>query len=218
MSNRLIRFSVNAMKPLIGNGINAKILCRCGCGVEKRLYDKKGVARYFLPHHGQKKRIEAFWNFVDKRPIHGPASECWKWVGALGPDGYGHYISLRSAEFKTRRAHRIAWMLINNKILSPNELVCHSCDFPPCVNPKHLFIGTQADNMRDASKKFRLPHGEKNHFAKLNREQAREIKILFLNRIPYADIASQYGVTKSSVWYIGSGKTWKDINILQGRS
>lgn len=75
-------------------------------------------------------------------------SDCWMWTGARmrGEGSYGR--------FRNRLAHRVAWELFKGPI--PFGLyVLHRCDNPPCVNPEHLFLGTQQDNMDDAHQKGR---------------------------------------------------------------
>ncbi len=78
---------------------------------------------------------------------------CWMWVGAKGSVGYGKI----KKEGRQYSAHRLAWTLFKGTI--PFGLsVCHHCDVPLCVNPKHLFLGTTRDNMQDAARKGRIGH------------------------------------------------------------
>lgn len=91
---------------------------------------------------------ERFWRQVDRR---GP-DECWLWLGAQYPYGYG---VIRVYPQRNVRAHRLALEL--SGVVVPQDLeVCHSCDNPPCCNPRHLWVGTHTENMRDARNKGRI--------------------------------------------------------------
>lgn len=72
---------------------------------------------------------------------------CWNWTGSKNEAGYG--------KLGQRYAHRLSWQLENKKEISSGMVICHHCDNPSCVNPGHLFIGTQKDNMQDMIKKNR---------------------------------------------------------------
>jgi len=89
--------------------------------------------------------IEArFWPKVNK------TQECWLWIGYRDARGYGRIMR----QGKVCGTHRVSWEIHNGQI--PEGMgVLHSCDNPPCVNPQHLFIGTQKDNMRDCTRKGR---------------------------------------------------------------
>ena len=97
--------------------------------------------------------------FVTKFKRSGP-DECWEWFGARSGRGYGRiHIYDRRGRKKYEGAHRVAWELANGRRVPQGLLVMHSCDNPPCVNPAHLSVGTQLENMRDAARKGRLQRG-----------------------------------------------------------
>lgn len=81
-----------------------------------------------------------------------PNSGCWLWTGALWLNGYGQLKIPRTR--KNIGAHFASYVLHYGRV-APGIYVCHTCDVPCCVNPEHLFLGTQSDNMRDASRKGR---------------------------------------------------------------
>ena len=76
---------------------------------------------------------------------------CWNWTASLR-NGYG----VISVNGKNISAHRISWELHNNRDIPEGMVICHTCDNRKCVNPNHLFLGTQSDNMKDCSAKGRL--------------------------------------------------------------
>lgn len=110
------------------------------------------------PHPGTlRERFDALW-------VPEPNTGCWLWFGRRPYGRYG-YFSIRrrtpegvsSARYADRLAHRVAWELHRGPI--PDGMyVCHSCDVPECVNPDHMFLGTQTDNMRDCARKGRASY------------------------------------------------------------
>lgn len=93
------------------------------------------------------KRLAVFWSCV-----HIPnVEDCWVWTAGRTTGGYGRAVGLDGVQTK---AHRVAWQIINGDI--PKGMLClHKCDNPPCVNPRHLYIGTHKDNRRDRLQRFR---------------------------------------------------------------
>lgn len=94
---------------------------------------------------------DRFWRFVAK----GSHSDCWIWRGGRHPRGYGILPIARGGKNRNVRAHRLSWEMANRCKIPEGMVACHSCDNPPCVNPAHIWIGTQADNMRDMIAKGR---------------------------------------------------------------
>lgn len=130
--------------------------------------------------------------------------DCWLWTGAQDGRGYGKLTDVGGVDYK---ATRLLWTLLHGPI--PHGLVvCHACDTPACVNPKHLFLGTQADNMRDAAKKRRLQHGERRWNAKLTADDVRYIRG---STEPLKVLSARFGVTEGTISWIRHGHTWQHI-------
>lgn len=133
-------------------------------------------------------------------------SGCLLWVGSIGKDGYGLFKS----GGRTYRAHRYALGIRDNAGL----YVMHKCDEPRCVDPEHLFIGTQEDNMRDMRMKKRSPdlNGGNNPAAILTREEIGEIRRLYVYRErTLSMLADQYKVSISAIHKAITGRTWRNV-------
>lgn len=143
--------------------------------------------------------------FLNK--IKSGASGCWDWIAAKNKKGYG-YIKLRKKR-KNEMAHRMSWLLFKGDI--PNGLyVLHKCDNPSCVNPDHLFLGTQNDNMKDMAKKGRATGNKIRNGpypnSKLNWEKVTQIRKSEKKR---SILAKKYNVDFSTIYNIQKNKTWK---------
>lgn len=149
---------------------------------------------------------EAFWRGVTPGDPH----ECWEWQ--RGKHGFGHGVF----KFKWDHyyAHRVSYMIHIGPIPDDME-VCHNCpggDNPSCVNPAHLFLGTHAENMRDAQQKRSHAYGERSGMAKLTTEKVQEIRsLLHEGVLTNLEIAAMFAIDATTVCNIGTRKTWKHL-------
>lgn len=132
------------------------------------------------------------------------ATGCWNWTARRDPKGYGE-IGGGPGRNKLR-AYRVAYELYVGTI-PPGLFVCHACDNPSCVNPAHLWLGTNADNIRDAAKKGRMPRGGQRSM--LTEAQVREIRDR--HDIPAREFAARFGVSYHAVRSARERRTWKHI-------
>lgn len=135
-------------------------------------------------------------------------NSCWIWNGTITKKGYGQFWY---KEIGTILAHRVSYRIYKNKI--PDGLnVLHKCDNPPCVNPDHLFLGTQKDNMIDMTQKGRRGachmFGPKNPNSIYSEAQVNEMRSLYSRGYNISKIHKIFGGTYQSVWYIIKGKSW----------
>lgn len=130
-----------------------------------------------------------------------PITDCWEWTGAMASSGYGK-IGCGGHSGRTLSAHRAAWEIAHGEI--PDRLqVLHSCDNKKCVNPQHLFLGTQSDNILDCIRKGRAVR-------KLTNEDVLQIRRSYLPRMSQC-LADQFRVCASTVQRIVQRKSWKHI-------
>ena len=144
---------------------------------------------------------QRFWEKVGKKR----EDDCWLWLGARHHTGYNQF----DVGGKKVAAHRYSWILSFGNI--PNDInVLHSCDRPSCVNPKHLFLGTQQDNVQDCKQKGRLnrAHGEKHGRAKLTDTIVLDIKLKLEKGWLQKDVAKLYHVSQAHISRIALDKGW----------
>lgn len=150
--------------------------------------------------------MDRFWRKVRKG---GPA-ECWEWTASrVASGGYGQF----NLDGKPVRAHRLSWELANGPVPAGLQ-VCHTCDNPPCVNPRHLFLGTIKENAHDRDRKGRARPGwvpgSKNGCAKLTEAQVVDIRARAFNET-YQSLATEFGVSRTLISMIVSRKQWTHI-------
>ena len=148
-----------------------------------------------------------FWSKVE---IKNP-SECWPWKRARTIRGYGSFC-LNS---KNLNAQRALWIIEFGPI-ADGLCVCHKCDNPPCCNPDHLFLGTDADNMTDKTRKGRNNPavGERGGFAKLTTEQVLEIRKVYSEGLEnQTQLGTRFGVNKRTIQKIVNFQRWKHLPV-----
>lgn len=191
-------------------------LCACGCGTPLSAPRFPSRQRRYILGHGIHSRVYShrplaarFWDKVNKR---GP-NDCWEWRAYRDRDGYGH-IRLDDDAHTDAGAHRVSYELAFGPI-PEGMMVCHHCDNPPCVNPAHLFLGENSDNMRDRSAKGRKagPVGAAHHNAKLTEDQVKAIRQRYAaGGVTMLQLAAEYGIGAGPVCNIIHRKSWKHVH------
>jgi len=151
-----------------------------------------------------------FWEKV----LKASANECWNWTASVAGKGYGQ-IKVP----KQRRqlyAHRLSYEMHKGEI-PDGMLVCHRCDNPRCVNPKHLFLGTGADNLGDMAAKDRHLYGERNTEHRLSEKDVHCIFDLSEAGLSQHRIAKRIGVGQPQVGRILRGERWRHVWMQRRR-
>lgn len=141
--------------------------------------------------------------------------DCWEWVGSRDVNGYGT-IALREDGVQVlRKAHRLAYQSFIGPI-PEGMFVCHTCDNPPCCNPKHLFAGTPDDNMQDKTIKRRQSYGESHGNSLMT-----DADVLAIRSLPRSkdrrfihELAHRYNVSYFCIWDIIKGRSWKHVEAV----
>lgn len=135
------------------------------------------------------------------------SADCWIWTARKTPQGYGRF----SLHGVNKLAHRVAFELFQGPIGGLHVL--HRCDNPSCVNPDHLWLGTNADNVADKVVKGRTPDlaGSRNPNSKLSAEDVLEIRCQFMSGVGRAELAKRYGVCAPYINQIATKKVWRQI-------
>lgn len=161
------------------------------------VYDKYTADTVFeQPSH---KTLDRFNAYIDKTPNE---KGCWVWVGSITYYGYARFHITR---LNCVMASRYQYFLCYGNFTTALR-VCHKCDNPRCVNPEHLFLGTDKDNMQDKKAKGRALNGENIKQHKLTDDQIDEIRGLWLTgEYTQSQIGSKFGVDQSHISLVVRG-------------
>ena len=153
--------------------------------------------------------LERFEKRIERIPFSG----CWVWMTHLSKEGYGRF----SFNGRREKAHRASLELLRGIDVS-GKVVCHKCDVRCCVNPDHLFVGSQAENMKDMRDKGRMKfppklQGEDHYEKKLTNEDVLEIRDLCATnqKTNKTSLALLYGVSRGMIGHIVKRRMWKHI-------
>lgn len=151
-------------------------------------------------------RIVRFWKRTNKQGrIHKEYGQCWEWMAGKLPAGYGR--------FANDLAHRYSYREFVGEIPT-GVSVLHKCDNPSCVNPDHLFLGTQQDNLKDMRDKGKQVRGERQGMSKLTEKQVVEIRRRY-KRYSRKDgsgvLAKEYGVCLTQIYRVVSREHWRHV-------
>ena len=182
----------------------------------KRLKDNEAYAKRIGRKVGEPGKPantpEVLWSKVDKRG----EDKCWDWKGFKNHDGYGRtWIN-----DKGYYAHRVIYSLVYPNTITLNAplsqddsgFLLHTCDNPSCCNPKHLWVGTHADNMADKVAKGRSPDfsGGKGPRCKLTMDQAKEARLLRKTGMTIPQLMEKFELSRASMKTLLRGDSYKE--------
>jgi len=154
-------------------------------------------------------RIKLFWDKVDKVN----SRDCWEWKASRNRDGYGQFW----IGHMFIAAHRYSWELSRGCLVPEDKMILHLCDNPGCVNPDHLYCGTQSDNMRDRHERgLKIPphitanpklyEGEIWLIRKLRKVKSKRIYTRY--KFPERLVAKVFKVDQSLIHLIWNSDKW----------
>lgn len=146
---------------------------------------------------------DRFWEKIQK------SDDCWIWTSGKDLDGYGLF-QLESR--RTVRAHRLMYQITEGPIPDGN-VIMHSCDNPPCVNPGHLAAVHELVNIADRDTKGRTSQKSRHYAAKVSQEQVDQLRQRVFAGEKIYRIHSEYGISYSQAKSIAAGRTWKPTGL-----
>ncbi|MCC7017806.1 MAG: hypothetical protein IT564_11455 [Rhodospirillales bacterium] len=154
-------------------------------------------------HYDRPSLIRRFWAKVDRKNDN----DCWLWIGAVTPKGYGKIIN----NGKTIYTHRLSLEIHLGRPIKDGFLACHinDCNNPSCCNPYHLYEGTYSNNNKD---RVDIGHGVGED--SVSRLTAKEVHKIRADRRLYAEIAKSYNVSTGTVFNIKNLRVWTHLPVI----
>lgn len=161
------------------------------------------------------KAPEMFYRLLELLKQAGETDSCIPWPYASDKDGYG-WCTYRGE----RKAHRVAYAHASGAPVPARKSVCHSCDNPSCVNPRHLWTGTHTENMADMRAKGRgavfrsgvsCNQGTKHFKARLNEDSVRSIRARRKAGATLTELAAEFNVAHQTIADVARGATWRHV-------
>lgn len=149
------------------------------------------------------------WSRAKRLSAHNEATGCLEWTGAL-VKGYPRlYVGKVDGDDAWRAGHRYSLERKLGRPLLTEEIACHQCDNPICINPDHLEVGSHQDNMNEMKERKRAATGEKNSMTSLTWDEVREIRAVSLD-VKHSVLATKYKVSPQTIARIRKGETWRE--------
>lgn len=180
------------------------VTCECECGnnlIVRAIYLRNNHSKSCGYCTGSTS-MERFITYTSK-----DESGCWLWTGTKNAGGYG----MMSHQGRQSVSSRVSWELHHGEI-PKGMFVCHTCDVRHCVNPDHLWLGNNQDNMTDMSEKQRNHRGEAHFRAKLTSESVIEIRKLHKQGLSPGEIAPFFNVVPQTIAAVLNGITWRHVS------
>lgn len=160
-------------------------------------------ANYPIPRNQMSEAEQAVWRLFSRADV-GEWDECWPFKGATTSNGYAHLNGvLLYGEFRQYPyGHRASWALFNGRWPTTEEVVQHVCDNPPCVNPRHLLVGSQADNVATR------PRSGRWFGARTGKLTPEQVLVIRSSAKPQTELAREFNVSQTAISRVISGKTY----------
>lgn len=191
------------------------VCAKCGGSMEAAFIRGHGTRSKYCGRtcyaEGKRRTLESrFWKYSDRS---GGPDACWTWIASKCPRGYGRLGTKVGHRIVQTKAHRLSYEIAHGVTPPADLVVMHLCDNPSCVNPRHLALGTQAENVADMFSKGRQKprNGEASPHAKLTDSDVLALRAAHEAGVAIAPIAKRIGVASPTAWNAIKRKTWKHI-------